>query len=174
MKRHTTYHLFGAVLGLLMLLASGCVSSKTGAESGFDDPVAEEVKSERRQSGAIAAAAGEEAGWASTVDGEEAKRQPLASAEGLLHGQIPGVTVLRRANGSLSVRIRGATSFLGSSEPLFVVDGMPILHMGEGVFINPHDIKRIEVLKDADSKALYGVRGANGVVLITTKLGPNP
>lgn len=175
MKQNTNFYLVGIVLGLLMLLTSGCIGSKTAVESDQEQEaiVEDETDIERRRSGPIAAAAGEEVGWASTIDGEEAKRQPFAVTEGLLHGQIAGVTVFQRSDGTLSVSIRGPSSILGSNEPLFVIDGMPILNMEEGVFINPHDIAKIEVLKDADSKALYGARGANGVVLITTKLGPD-
>ena len=172
MEPHIKGYSLGALLGLSLFLLTGCAGSKEAAESDQGVVVREEGELDRIRSGAIAAAAGEETRWDSTIDGEEAKRQPFAETEGLLHGQIAGVTVMQRPNGTLSVSIRGSNSILGSNEPLYVVDGMPILHMEEGVHINPLDIKKIEVLKDADSKAIYGARGANGVVLITTKLGP--
>jgi len=84
---------------------------------------------------------------------------------------VAGVTVTRTADGGISVRIRGQSSFYGNTEPLFVIDGLPI-QPGPGgslLGINPHDIASIEVLKDAASMAFYGVRGANGVILIKTK-----
>jgi TonB-dependent outer membrane receptor, SusC/RagA subfamily, signature region len=84
---------------------------------------------------------------------------------------VAGVTVTRTADGGISVRIRGQSSIYGNTEPLFVIDGLPI-QPGPGgslLGINPHDIASIEVLKDAASMAFYGVRGANGVILIKTK-----
>ena len=74
-------------------------------------------------------------------------------------------------DGSISVRIRGATSFLAGSEPLYVIDGTPIRpgYGGTLAGINPYDIESIEVLKYPPATTLYGVRGANGVILITTK-----
>jgi TonB-dependent SusC/RagA subfamily outer membrane receptor len=100
--------------------------------------------------------------------------QSVGRAEELLAGRFPGVDVYR-APGGISIRIRGASSVYGSSEPLYVVDGMPI-EPGPGgalVGINPADIEKIEVLKDAGSTAQWGVRGANGVIVIKTKRGPS-
>ena len=100
--------------------------------------------------------------------------QSVGRAEELLAGRFPGVEVYR-APGGIAIRIRGASSVYGSSEPLYVVDGMPI-EPGPGgalVGINPADIEKIEVLKDAGSTAQWGVRGANGVILIKTKRGPS-
>jgi len=79
--------------------------------------------------------------------------------------------ITRTPDGGIAVRIRGATTINGSTEPLYVIDGLPI-QAGPGgslVGINPHDIASIEVLKDAASLAFYGMRGANGVILIKTK-----
>ena len=93
---------------------------------------------------------------------------PIESA---LAAHVSGVTVTRTPDGGISVRIRGQSSFYGNTEPLFVIDGLPI-QPGPGgnlVGINPYDIASIEVLKDAASTAFYGVRGANGVILIKTK-----
>ncbi len=101
------------------------------------------------------------------VDGE---KRPITRVEEMLEG-ISGVRVLRSPSGGIRVRIRGATSILGSNEPLYVVDGMPIeVNPGEGLsWLNPADIAAIEVLKDASSTSIYGSRGANGVVIIKTK-----
>ena len=94
-----------------------------------------------------------------------------ATVEELFVGRFAGVQVFRHPNGGLSIQIRGATSIHGNNEPLYVVDGQP-LDAGPGgtlLGINPADIARIEVLKDIGSTSYYGVRGANGVVLITLK-----
>lgn len=103
--------------------------------------------------------------------GELDPRAPAARAEELMDGRFPGVQVVRLAGGGIAVRVRGATSIMGSNEPLYVLDGMT-LEPGPGgalLGINPADIARIEVLKDIGSTSMYGVRGANGVVLITTR-----
>jgi TonB-dependent SusC/RagA subfamily outer membrane receptor len=85
-------------------------------------------------------------------------------------GKFPGVEVSRVASGGITVRIRGATSILGSSEPLFIIDGVKV-QSGPGglLFLDPNEIRKIEVLKDIGSTAIYGSEGANGVVIITTK-----
>jgi TonB-dependent SusC/RagA subfamily outer membrane receptor len=87
--------------------------------------------------------------------------------------KVPGITVTRTRDGSIAIHIRGPSSIYGSNEPLYIVDGVPFqVEPGGGLTgINPHDIASIEVLKDAGATAIYGVRGANGVILITTKQG---
>jgi TonB-dependent SusC/RagA subfamily outer membrane receptor len=90
--------------------------------------------------------------------------------ESLFAGRFAGVHVTRAAGGGLQIRIRGGNnSFYGSNEPLFVVDETP-LPGGTGgiVFLSPHDIETIEVLKNPADIAIYGIRGANGVIKITT------
>lgn len=107
-------------------------------------------------------------GSLSPEDIDDAVRaQSYTRTEELLQGRIPGVYVYRRSDGELAVRIRGTTSIYGSNEPLYVVDGMP-LAVGGLSGINPYDIESINVLK-GPSAAIYGSRGANGVVIITTK-----
>lgn len=88
-----------------------------------------------------------------------------------LQGRAAGVQVTQSSKapgGTMSIRIRGSNSISSSNEPLYVVDGFPT---NTGKDINPTDIKSIEILKDASATAIYGARGANGVVLITTKRG---
>src|SRR6187402_84762 len=115
--------------------------------------------------------------------------QVSSSADNLLRGAVPGVVVTQssgRPGATSSVRIRGGSSITAGNEPLYVVDGILIYNdnsngtagvanAGAGVnvlsTINPADIESIEVLKDASATAIYGSRGANGVVLITTKKG---
>jgi len=105
------------------------------------------------------------------VTDEDVKDVRVARAEELLMGRFAGVEVLPLPGGGVSVRIRGATSLTLSTEPLYVVDGMPINTEPGGAlkWLPPQEIQKIEVLKDIGSTAFYGVRGANGVILITTK-----
>jgi len=106
-----------------------------------------------------------------TVTSEDLDQNPSQSIERALQGHIAGVVVTQNAEGGISVRIRGQTTINGNTEPLFIIDGLPI-EAGPGgslVGINPHDIASIEVLKDAASLAFYGVRAANGVIIIKTK-----
>lgn len=102
---------------------------------------------------------------------EDIARQPGEPIEQVLMGRFPGVSVSRSADGGVSVRIRGTTSINGSSEPLYVIDGVEIQPGPGGSLagINPRDIATIEVVKDPAGEALYGVRGANGIILIKTK-----
>ncbi|HEY0930442.1 MAG TPA: TonB-dependent receptor plug domain-containing protein [Gemmatimonas sp.] len=104
-----------------------------------------------------------------TLDARDIRDQAVSRVEELFVGRFPGVQVFQTPSG-LEVRIRGSSSLLGNGEPLYVVDDM-VLTPGTGglVAINPRDVARIEVLKDAVSLAEFGVRGANGVVRITTK-----
>ena len=85
----------------------------------------------------------------------------------VIEGRFPGVRVEHYQNGEIGIRVRGAGSFQGRNEPLYLLDGMEI-QASSLLQINPEDITRIEVIKDAMAAA-YGVRGANGVILITTK-----
>jgi len=107
----------------------------------------------------------------STVTSDDIDRAPGDPIEKLLAGRVAGVTVTRTTDGGIAVRIRGASSVLGNSEPLFVLDGIPIEAGPGGSLsgISPYDIASIQVLKDATSTTMYGVRGANGVIVIKTK-----
>lgn len=84
-------------------------------------------------------------------------------------GKLPGVTVISqdgRPGADVSIRVRGGGSITQSNEPLFVVDGFPVSSISD---IPADQIESIDVLKDASSTAIYGARGANGVILVTTK-----
>ena len=100
----------------------------------------------------------------STIDGGG------KTIENLFAGRFPGVTVTPAAGGGLQIRIRGGTnSFYSSNEPLYIVDDTPLpANTGGIVFLNPYDIEKIEVLKNPADIGLYGIRGANGVIKITT------
>jgi len=107
-------------------------------------------------------------GSVSVVDVKSLKSVPSGTTESLLQGQVPGVTVINSGvpGGGSNVRIRGITSF-GNSDPLVIIDGTP----GSLHDLNVNDIESMQVLKDAGAAAIYGVRGSNGVVIVTTKRG---
>lgn len=107
-------------------------------------------------------------GASSTLDSEDLDHRRVMRFEELLEGRLAGVRVRRLPNGEFSVQIRGSNTLHGSVQPLFVVDGLPVMDTRSLSAINPSDVARIQVLKDA-SAAAYGVRGANGVILITTR-----
>lgn len=111
-------------------------------------------------------------GSVASVKPEKLTDIPACSVEGLLQGRIAGVQVINSSQGpgaSSTVRIRGNSSLNGSNSPLVVIDGFPYGEAGNLIQINPEDIVSIEVLKDASASAIYGSRGANGVILITTR-----
>ncbi|CAG5012954.1 TonB-dependent receptor P3 [Dyadobacter sp. CECT 9275] len=126
-------------------------------------------------------------GSVASVKGSEMENQPVASADALLQGRAAGVQVVQNTGapgGGVTVRIRGNTSLNAGNGPLYVVDGVPISSDtpspignfgGDGInplaAISPNDIESVEILKDAAASSIYGARGANGVVLITTKRG---
>jgi TonB-linked SusC/RagA family outer membrane protein len=130
-------------------------------------------------------------GAVSTVNTEVLEKTPISTVDQMLQGTSAGVQVTTASSqpgGAISIRIRGASSITGNSEPLYVVDGFPIENDIEGssvgnagrerttppnplVTINPSDIESISILKDASATAIYGARGANGVVIINTKQG---
>ena len=110
----------------------------------------------------------------STVTRDDVETMRVGRIEELLMGRVPGLTVLRTPNGGYSLRIRGRSSFYGNDEPLIVIDGMPIRQGGASnalMSLDPSDVARVDVLKDAGATAAYGVQGGNGVVLITTRRG---
>ena len=107
----------------------------------------------------------------STVSTKDLDQRPIVSAAQALQGKAAGVSVMQPSGepgGGMSIRVRGTTSFNGSNDPLYVVDGVPVDNIN---FLSPNDIESLSILKDASSAAIYGSRAANGVVLITTKAG---
>jgi TonB-dependent SusC/RagA subfamily outer membrane receptor len=105
------------------------------------------------------------------VTAEDIERSPGTPIEQIIEAKIPGIQVTRTGAGGIAIRIRGTSSFYGSNDPLFVIDGTPMDANPGGALngINPYDIESIRVLKDPAETGVYGVRGANGVVVITTK-----
>lgn len=128
-------------------------------------------------------------GSVSTVSSVDIEKQPVSNPLAALQGMAPGVLVQTQnglPGGNITVQVRGRGSLASGTDPLFIIDGVPFLSApvyGNGIssgangaispfsIINPADIASISVLKDADATAIYGSRGANGVVLITTKRG---
>ena len=111
-------------------------------------------------------------GSVASVKAEKLTDIPANSIDGLLQGRVAGVQVVNSSQdpgASSTVRIRGNSSLNGSNAPLVVIDGFPWGDAGDLKQINPQDIVSMEVLKDASASAIYGSRGANGVILITTR-----
>jgi TonB-dependent SusC/RagA subfamily outer membrane receptor len=106
---------------------------------------------------------------ASTVTFDE-EDQRATSLEQLLAGRIAGVIVTSAPGGGIRVRMAGPTSFYSGQDPLFVVDGAPIEGSnGTLSWLSPRDVESIQALKDPSQTAIYGVRGANGVIIIKTR-----
>lgn len=105
---------------------------------------------------------------------EQIKDMPVTSFEQAIAGQMPGVQVMQQSgtpgSGS-SIKVRGASSITAGTNPLIVIDGFPMTTSNTATLLNPEDIESIEVLKDASSAAIYGSRGANSVIVVTTKKG---
>ena len=119
-------------------------------------------------------------GSVSRITSESIENIPQVSVDQLMQGRAAGVNVTKNSGqpgAAVSVRIRGVNTITGSSEPLYIIDGVPTSGEAgaEGLSplsaINPNDIASINILKDASATAIYGSRGSNGVVLITTKKG---
>ena len=107
----------------------------------------------------------------SSVSLEDLDERPIVNANQAIQGKAAGVTVSQPSGapgGGTSIRIRGTTSFNGSNDPLYVVDGVTVDNIN---FLSPNDIADMQILKDASSASIYGSRAANGVILITTKQG---
>ena len=122
-------------------------------------------------------------GSVSTMKGEGLSETPAVSVDKMLTGKMAGVTITSETGqpgGNSQIRIRGTSSINAGNEPLWVVDGIPVMTGDQSYFtntnnaiaaINPNDIESITVLKDAAAASIYGSRAANGVILVTTKSG---
>ncbi len=108
-------------------------------------------------------------GSVASVTGDKLASNPVATVAEALQGQLPGVNVISqdgRPGATMSIRVRGGGSITQSNEPLYIVDGVQVSSIDD---IPADNVESIDVLKDAASTAIYGARGANGVILITTK-----
>ena len=134
---------------------------------------------------------GDLTGAVSSIKSEDLNQGVVQSVQQAIQGRIPGVQITQTSSepgGGLSIKVRGTSSITGSSQPLYVIDGVPVNNaplLGGSTrglpadnnasnplaSINPNDIASIDILKDASATAIYGARGANGVVIVTTKKG---
>lgn len=161
MRSPRSFSRHGAAVALMLLTGAtigGCAGRRAEAAPAQGT---RGTPNERRQSATVESA--------NTLNESQFDQQPVNRVEELFVGRFPGVQVLN-IEGQLQIRIRGASSFNLSTEPLILVDGQQ-LNPGSGglIGLNPRDIQKIEVLKDAVSMAEYGARGSNGVIKITTK-----
>ena len=111
-------------------------------------------------------------GSVASIRGEAIREVPAANISQALQGRLPGVEMTQsssRPGAAMQIRIRGTRSLSASNDPLVVLDGIPFA--GSIGDINPNDIKSVDILKDASATAIYGSRGANGVILVTTNKG---
>ena len=150
-----------AVAALLAL--AGCRSSPNGPALPTPAPTAVQVGYGTRDARDVNTAV-------SSASGEKLRSNSPRTVADMLVGRFPGVEVRTLSNGSASIRIRGTRSFRSGEEPLIVVDGIPQHSGAQSLMdINPRDVHSIEVLKDAAASSVYGSRGANGVILISTR-----
>ncbi len=162
----------------MLALATACAHGARTAAQRDADLRREVARYERAANDSVAVGYGvrlrrDVVGPVGSVDVAGDPTRPRSSRlADLLEGRIAGVEVQRLANGDFSVRVRGAATLIDDGEPLFVVDGMP---MPGGSLsrqllrdLNPGDVARVDVLKGS-AAAIYGVRGANGVILITMR-----
>ncbi len=156
--------LAGAIL-LLAVLTPGCATrSRAPAHPQPADSVSMGYSKEAR---------GQVTSSVSSASADTLHDRTAATLEQLAM-RLSGVEVLQLGGGRISLRVRGSSSFMMTTEPLYVVDGVRINapSFSDAVGgINPADVVRIDVLKDAAATAIYGTEGANGVVVITTRRG---
>ena len=149
-------------LGFALLLTTGCVQTQ---------PVQEDAPPEQEELVSIGYGEVEKdkfTGSVASLSREDLEQRKVATTTEMIAGRVAGVYVVNTPNGQ-RLRIRGVHTIMGSKDPLYVVDGTPLPPDPSGIrFLNPNDIERIDVLKGA-AASIYGSRGANGVILITTK-----
>ena len=109
-------------------------------------------------------------GDVTAADIERAPGQPI---ETLLMARVPGLLAIRTEDGGIALRIRGTSTLAGDGDPLYVIDGMPVLPGPNGKLsgLNPYEIQSVSVLKDAAATAMYGLRATYGAIVVKTKRG---
>jgi TonB-dependent starch-binding outer membrane protein SusC len=143
------------------LFLAACSTNPAPASIGNNDPVNVGYGTQERQ---------DVGGAVSSISRDDIKKRSARSLEDMIHSHVPGAQVIRNRDG-FSIRLRGMTSIYGNNDALIVLDGMPL---SEGTAssalatIRPEEVEQIDVLKDGMA-AIYGVRGSNGVVVITTR-----
>jgi TonB-dependent starch-binding outer membrane protein SusC len=154
--------------GLVLPMAAGCQHSRA---SGSAAPRAAILCSEQVNVGYGTLPRARVAGAVESRTAAELGRVPSGRLEEWLAGRFAALDVVQAPNGEYVLRIRGARSMLAGTEPLIVIDGIPSpLGLGSPLRdVSPHSVVRVDILKDASATAVYGARGANGVILITTR-----
>lgn len=148
-----------ALVGIVAVAAAACAPVGTYRPPSGDQPAGDAPEARTRTS-------------SDTRVERNESTQSYARIEELIEGRAPGVRVIHHRDGSFRLQIRGVSSPSGRNDPLVVIDGTPTREIRAGsalTSLNPADVLRIEVLKDAASTAFYGMRGANGVIVITTR-----
>jgi TonB-dependent SusC/RagA subfamily outer membrane receptor len=151
----------GILLGLALASAIGC-HRRTGHRpdpgATVSDGYTERTKAEA-------------SGTVQSVNFADRPEVKVSRVEELLENRFSGVTVRRTTDGGYSVRIGGAGSFMSNEEPLWVIDGTPFeVKSGRALsWLNPADVVRIDVLRNPSETSIYGVRGGNGVIVVTTR-----
>ena len=164
---HTSNGYLALVLGIFMignLSMLGCATNRPVSNT--------ELSKDEVNIGYGSVAAQHVTGAVSTLDADETDPTNAITFADMLRGRVAGVEVMPGPAGGIKLQIRGANTIMGGTEPLIVLDGFPIQGTTNLLYhINPADIESITVLKDAASTAIYGMRGANGVIVIETKAG---
>lgn len=161
-----------AVTGWAIALAAAafgaCAGTPAGSESGVEPDTVRAEPSDEVRIGYGSQDRRQVTGAVTSIRTEDLGRE-VTSFEDLFQG-VAGVTVRRLSNGGISLRIRGSSSFSSDAEPLYVINGVAIrAPPGQALMgVSPRDVTRVDILKDAGATAIYGSRGANGVVLIFT------
>jgi TonB-dependent SusC/RagA subfamily outer membrane receptor len=149
-----------ASIGLLLV---GCHSSPHGPALPSPSPTSVQVGYGSQEKRDVTAAV-------NSASGEKMRSNSPRTVADMLVGRFPGVEVRQLPNGTASIRIRGSRSFRSSDDPLIVVDGIPQVTGTQALLdMSPRDVESIEVLKDAAATSVFGSRGANGVILISTR-----
>jgi TonB-dependent SusC/RagA subfamily outer membrane receptor len=148
MRTLTQHRIFA--FPLLAALAVGCASGSGGRPAATASPPASQ---------------------GTTLSSGDINPAPGDPIEKVLQGRVSGVIVTRAPDGGLAINIRGQSSFIGSNQPLYVIDGTPVEPGPGGSLsgLSPYDIESIKVLKNPTDLTMYGSRGANGVIVIKTK-----
>jgi TonB-dependent SusC/RagA subfamily outer membrane receptor len=151
-------------------LVTGAVFALAGCQSSPNRPVLPEPSPTTVQVGYGSQDRRDVATAVNSASGEKMRSNSPRTVADMLVGRFPGVEVRQLANGTASIRIRGSRSFRSTEEPLIVVDGIPQYSGGQALMdLSPRDVESIEVLKDAAATSVFGSRGANGVILISTR-----
>ena len=144
--------------------ASNTINVSMVADNALEEVVVEAYRTTSKETSSIAS---------TTITAETIESRPNASFAQTLQGQVAGLNIVTnngQPGGNSLINLRGVSSISGNTEPLFIIDGVPV---DEDNFrsLNPNDIASLSVLKDAGATAIYGNRGANGVIIIKTKVG---